>query len=147
MFDNLGNIRSPSSLHRDEIIKEFLLRWIHLRMFDHSPTSDVLFLLITMRLMKNFSHHRRIRQYLLIDKLPILFFSSSKWDHWRISLIISAFDGVSSSTNIRCRSWIHADQIIEEFLLGWKHSPIFEHCPTRNILLSFIGMISLKNFS
>ena len=142
-----SSIRSLSSLHGDEIINEFLLGWIHLRMFDHSPTSDVLFLLIEMRLFKNFSHHHHIRQCLIIDEHPMSFFYSSKWDHWTISLIIKTFANVWSLTNIRCPFSLHRDEIIEQFLWRWTHLPMFNPWATSDVPFGFIEIRSLKNLS
>ena len=111
-----GNIRCPFSLHRDEIIEQFLWSSSHSSMFDDLTTSDILFLFIEMRSLNNFSHHHHIRQCLMIWQHPMSFFSSSRWDHWTIALIMMRFVNVWWFGNIRCPFSLHRDEIIEQFL-------------------------------
>ena len=144
---SLTNIRCTFSLHQNEIIWEFLLAgWIS-PMFHHSPTSNVLFLFIKMRSIQNFSNDDESHQCFIIDQHSMYFFSSSKWDQFRISLTMMNLTNVSSLTNIRCTFSLHQNEIIWEFLLAGWISPMFHHSPTSNVLFLFIKMRSIQNFS
>ena len=142
-----GNIRCPFSLHRDEIIEQFLLARWDSAMFDYFATSNVLFLFIEMRSLNNFSYDDEIRQCLMIWQHLMSFFSSSRWDHWTISLIIITFVNVWWFGNIRCHFSLHRDEIIEQFLWSSSHSSMFDDLATSDILFLFIEMRSLNNFS
>ena len=144
---SLKNIRCPFCVHRDEIIEEFLLWWTHTPMFDRWPRSDVRFLFIEMRSLEKFSDHEDLRQCLIIDQHRMCFFSSLRWDHWRISLIIITFAKVLSLTNIRCPFSLEGDEITEEFLLSASHSPMFRHWTICDVLFLFSEIRSLRNFS
>ena len=111
---SLTNIRCPFSLHRDEIIQEFLLGWTHSPKFCHWHTSDVPFLLIQMRSIKKFYYHHQIPQCLIIGQQPISFFLSLSWDTWRIFFRIITFPNVWWLTNMLCAFSIHRDDIIEK---------------------------------
>ena len=140
------NIGCPFSLDRHRIIEQFPRRWTYSPMFDQSLTSDVLFLFIEMRSLTNFSYQDEIRQCLMIWQHPMSFFSSSTSDHWTISQKMNIFANVRSMTNIRCPFSLHRDEIIQQFLLWWTHSPKFEDSPTSDVLLLLIEIRSLNNF-
>ena len=142
-----GNIRCPFSLHRDQIIEQFLWRWWDSSMFDDLSTSDVLFLFIEIRSLNNFSEYDEIRQCLMICQHPMSFFSSSRSDHWTISLSRMRFVNVWWFVNIRCPFSLHRDQIIEQFLSRWWDSSMFHDFATSDVLFLFIEMRSLNNFS
>ena len=89
------------------------------------------------------SHSPMFDQWVASDVLS----PSSGWDHWRIFLIIFACANVLSLCNIGCPFSLLWDDIIEEFLLTWTHSPMLDHWPTSDILLLSIGMTPLNNFS
>ena len=114
---SLTSIWCPFSLRRDQIIEHFRSAAWHSAMFDHLPTADVLFLVIEMRALNNFSYDEDIRECLIIDQHPMWFFSSSTSDHWIVSLIIITFAKIWLLTNIRCSFLLHWDEIIEQFLL------------------------------
>ena len=77
----------------------------------------------------------------------MFFFSSSKWDHLRISLIMTNFNNISSLTNVRCSFCLHQNEIILEFLSRWWISAIFDHWPASNVLFLFTKMTSCQNCS
>ena len=149
-FDNVWwfvNIRCPFSLDRDQIIEQFLSSSSNSTMFDDLSTSDVLFLFIEIRSLNNFSYDDEIRQCLMICQHPMSFFSSSKSDHWTISLIMMRFVNVWWFVNIRCPFSLHRDQIIEQFLLAGWDSSMFDDLSTSDVLFLFIEIRSLNNFS
>ena len=133
---SLTNIRCPFSLHSDHVIEQFLEPWTHSRMLDHSTTSDLFFLFFEIRSLNNFSENEDIRQCLIIDQRSMLFSSSSRSDHWSISLIIITFANASPLINIQCAFSIPRQQIIEQFLLPRKHSRMLNHWPTSDVLFS-----------
>ena len=116
-------------------------------MFDDFATSDVLFLFIEMRSLNNFSHNDEIRQCLMIWQHPMSFFSSSRSDHWTISLSRMRFVNVWWFGNIRCPFSLHRDEIIEQFLLARWDSWMFDDFATSDAFFLFIEMRSLNNFS
>ena len=144
---SLINTACTFSLHADDIILEFLSSWWISPMFHHWPTSDVLFLFIQMISFYNFSYDDEFHQCFIIDQHPMCFFSSSRWDHFRISLIMMNFTNVSSLTNIRCIFSPYPDEIILEFLWQWWISPMFHHWPASDVPFFFIHMRSFYNFS
>ena len=162
----LTNISCTFSLHPDEIILQFLLAgWIS-PMFHHWVTSDVLFsssrwdhFRIFRRMMNftnvsslpnircTFSLHPDeiilefvspwwISQCFIIDQHLMYVFSSSRWDHFRISLTMRNFTNVSPLTNISCTFSLHPDEIILQFLLAGWISPMFHHWVTSDVLFS-----------
>ena len=77
----------------------------------------------------------------------MFFFSSSKSDHFRISLIMMNFNNISSLTNVWCSFSLHQNQIILEFLSSWWISTIFHHWPMSDDVFPFFRMRSFQNFS
>ena len=121
------------SLHRNQIIQHFLSASSHSRMFHHWQTSDVLFLSIEIKSLNNSPQHHHIRQCLMVYQHSMSLSSSSRSDHWTISLIIITFANLWWLTNIPCASTVHRHQIIQKFLLGWTHSAMFDDWPTLNV--------------
>ena len=130
------NIRCHFSLHRHEIIEQFLLWSTHSPMFDHRPSSDLPFLIIKMRSLNKFSDDEHIRQCLMIYQHPMSFSSSSRSDNWTISLIITTFPNVRCLPNTRCLLSLHRDEIIEKFHWGWTHSPMVDDWAASDVFFS-----------
>ena len=170
------NIRCSFSLHRDQIIEQFLWRWTHSPIIDRWLTSNVFlfssiwdhwwiclsinrfsnvwsltdircpFCLHQNAINEEFRWRWKNPQYLTIARHQTPLFSSWRWDHWRISLIIITFAYVSSLTNIRFTFSHHRDEIIEEFFLRWTPSPLVHQWPRCDVPLLLIPMRWLKNF-
>ena len=134
----LTNIRCPFSIHRDELTGEFFSKWRRSPMFDDWGTSDVLFLFIEMRPLNNFSDDKGVLECLIIYQHRMSFFSSSRWDHWRISLTMNTFAYVLLLTNIRCCFSFDSEEIIEEFLSRWTPSQTFAPWPTSDVVFFFV---------
>ena len=65
------------------------------------------------------------------------FFSSSRWNHWGISVNMNTFANFWSLTNIRCAFSVHGEEIIEEFLWRWTHSWMLDDfCRKSDVFLS-----------
>ena len=73
------------------------------------------------------------------------FFYSSKWDHFRISIIIRNLNNISSFTNVRYSSSLHQNEIIWEILWKWWISTSFHHWPTFHRIFLDIKMRSFYN--
>ena len=80
----LTNGGCPFCPRRDEIIEEFLSLCSPSPMFYHWPTSDLVFVVIEMRWLKNFTDYAHIRRCFIIEKRRISFFVSSRWGNWGI---------------------------------------------------------------
>ena len=115
-------------------------------MFDDWPTSDIFFLFMRIRSLSNFSYHHSIRRCLMIHQHPMCLFSSSRSDHWTISLKMMRFANVSWFRNIRCPFSLHRDEIIEQFLLSSQHSAMLHDWPTPDVLFLFIEIRALYKF-
>ena len=118
-FNNISsvtNVRYSFSFHENETILEFLwVSWIP-NLFQHRPTPDAFCLFTKMRSFSNFSHHDTFKQCFTIDQGPMFFFSSLKWDHFRISLRTTNFNNISSATHVRYCFSFHENEIILESL-------------------------------
>ena len=99
------NIRCHFYFHPDEIIEEFLSSSSHCPMFDHWPASDVFFVFMGIRSVKNFFHHQHVSKCLIVDQHPMFFFSSSRWDHSRVSHRMETFANFWLLSKIRCPFW------------------------------------------
>ena len=108
----LANMRCRFSLYENQIIGMFLLAgWIS-SIFNHWPTSDLVFLLIQMISFYNFSEDDEFRRFFIIDQNLMFLFFWSWWHRCRICLIMMNFTNVSSLTNSRSTffsscSWGH----------------------------------------
>ena len=149
-FNNISsvtNVQYSFACHESEIILEFLWAcWIP-NLFQHWPTSDVLCLFTKMRSYRNFSHHDEFHEYFIIDLHPMLFFSSSKWDHFRISLRMMNFNNISSVSNIQYSFSFREHTIVLQFLWRWWISAIFHHWRASDVLFLFIKIRSFQNFA
>ena len=133
----LTKVRRPFSPHQNEIILEFLSRsWISTISL-HWPTSYVPFFFITIISLYNFSQHDELQQYFINDQPPMLLFSSSKWDHFRISLSMMNSNNISLMTKVPWSISSHQNEIILEFLSSWWISTTFHHWTTSDALFLF----------
>ena len=137
---SLTNIRCAFCAHPNEIILQFLLRWWISPMFYQWRASDVVFVFIQMRSFYNLSYDKEFHQCFIIDQRWMYFFSSSRWDHFTISLITMNFTNVSSLSKVRCTFCLHRDAIILELLLAGWISPMFHHSAISEVLFLFIHM-------
>ena len=143
----LTSIRFSFARRRDQIINEFLGASSHSWMFVDWQTSDILFLFIEIRALYKFPQHHCIRQCVMIDQHPMSFFSSSRSHHWTKFLKIMRFANVWWLTWNRCPFSLYRDEIIEEFLWRWAHSPMFDDLPTFDVTFLFIEIRPFYSFS
>ena len=73
--------------------------------------------------------------------------SSSNWDDFRISLTMVNLNYISSLSNVRRGFPLHQNEMISEFSSAWWISRIFHHWRTTYVLFFFIKMRSFLGFS
>ena len=144
-----NNIWSARSLlfsfgcQQNGIIWDFASGWWISRIFGHWPTSDIHYPLMKMRSF----YEQEFQKCSIVKYTPMFFCSSSKWDHFTISLMMINFNSVVSLTAVWCYLCLEQNEVPWEFLWGSWNATISHHWPTPDVVFLVVKIILFQKFS